>query len=152
MGLDISHDCWHGAYTAFRRYRNKLAELTGVPLALMEGFYDQGELTANFQLWSDRKGDAQLPLILDEAEPCLPIPWELLKRDPIHTLLNHSDCDGTIPWRKCKALADRLEGLLPDLEKEGDGGGHIGSYADKTRLMIEGLRLAYDRQETVRFG
>jgi hypothetical protein len=29
MGLDTSHDCWHGAYSAFNRFRTKLAEVAG---------------------------------------------------------------------------------------------------------------------------
>jgi len=29
MGLDTSHDCWHGAYSAFHRWRVKLAEVAG---------------------------------------------------------------------------------------------------------------------------
>ena len=29
MGLDTTHDCWHGAYSAFHRWRTKLAEVSG---------------------------------------------------------------------------------------------------------------------------
>jgi hypothetical protein len=29
MGLDTSHDCWHGAYSSFNRWRDKLAEVAG---------------------------------------------------------------------------------------------------------------------------
>jgi hypothetical protein len=29
MGLDTSHDCWHGAYSAFGRWRQKLCEIAG---------------------------------------------------------------------------------------------------------------------------
>jgi hypothetical protein len=42
MGLDTSHGCWHGAYSAFSRWRTKLAEVAGVPLPLMEGFWGRG--------------------------------------------------------------------------------------------------------------
>jgi hypothetical protein len=31
MGLDTTHDCWHGAYSAFMRWRRKLAEVAGYP-------------------------------------------------------------------------------------------------------------------------
>lgn len=29
MGLDTSHDCWHGAYSAFMRWRKALCEVAG---------------------------------------------------------------------------------------------------------------------------
>ena len=29
MGLDTTHDCWHGAYSAFMRWRQKIAEVAG---------------------------------------------------------------------------------------------------------------------------
>lgn len=29
MGLDTSHDCWHGAYSAFMRWRTAIAEVAG---------------------------------------------------------------------------------------------------------------------------
>ena len=27
MGLDTTHGCWHGTYSAFNRWRNKIAEM-----------------------------------------------------------------------------------------------------------------------------
>lgn len=39
MGLDTSHDCWHGAYSGFNRWRKKLAEVSGYgDLGDYEGF------------------------------------------------------------------------------------------------------------------
>jgi hypothetical protein len=38
MGLDISHGCWEGAYSAFMRWRQQIAEVAGIPLMLMDGF------------------------------------------------------------------------------------------------------------------
>lgn len=29
MGLDTSHDCWHGAYSLFNRWRTKICEVSG---------------------------------------------------------------------------------------------------------------------------
>lgn len=42
MGLDTSHDCWHGAYSAFNRWREAVAKAAGIPLQLMEGFWGYG--------------------------------------------------------------------------------------------------------------
>ncbi len=38
MGLDTTHDCWHGPYSSFNRWRTQLAAEIGLPLPLMEGF------------------------------------------------------------------------------------------------------------------
>lgn len=38
MGLDTSHDCWHGAYSAFARWRKRIAASIGINLDSMEGF------------------------------------------------------------------------------------------------------------------
>lgn len=38
MGLDTTHDCWHGAYSAFHRWRVRVAQLIGVDLDEMRGF------------------------------------------------------------------------------------------------------------------
>lgn len=29
MGLDTTHDCWHGSYSSFNRWRKKLCEVAG---------------------------------------------------------------------------------------------------------------------------
>ena len=123
MGLDTTHDCWHGAYSAFSRWRVEIARVAGMPpLEMMEGFIHDGQ-----------QG----------------IKWEILKPDVLHVLLNHSDCDGHISWRNTKKLADRLAELLPLLE--GDGGGHIGSYREKTQIFIDGLLAAHEAHERVEF-
>lgn len=138
MGLDTSHDCWHGAYGAFMKWRMKIAEVAGLPpLMLMEGFYDP-----------DRYGDS-----LEDRwylKGLLPISWDCLKDDPIHELLYHSDCDGEIPWESCAGIADSLEKLMPLLPHE-DVGGHIGYWEDKTQQFIDGLRLAASKKENVDF-
>lgn len=119
MGLDTSHGCWHGAYSAFGRWRGKLAEVAGLDLLSMEGFGGEME-------------------------------WEALPPDPLHVLLNHSDCDGEIRWQDCGPLADRLSELLP-LLPDGDAGGHIGFWREKTQQFIDGLREAFEAKEDVEF-
>lgn len=39
MGLDVSHGCWEGPYSAFMRFREALAKEADIPLGLMEGYY-----------------------------------------------------------------------------------------------------------------
>jgi len=47
MGLDTSHNCWHGAYSSFNSFRIKLAKEIGIELYEMEGF------TSNGKPWSE---------------------------------------------------------------------------------------------------
>ena len=38
MGLDVSHDCWHGPYSSFARFREQLANCIGTNLNNYEGY------------------------------------------------------------------------------------------------------------------
>lgn len=148
MGLDTTHDCWHGAYSAFMRWRQELAHAAGLPpLDLMEGFYTKGDYRD--PIYFAKKG-----LKADDAfadlERCLPIKWECLKPSPLYVLLHHSDCEGELEWKDCGPIANALEDLLPKLPN-GDGGGHIGNWRDKTQTFIDGLRKANAAKENVVF-
>lgn len=134
MGLDTSHDCWHGAYSAFHRWRMEVARIARIPLPLMEGFY----------------GGWATPEVTGELARFLPIPWDAYKSDPLCVILNHSDCEGEIPWEQCSALADRLAEIIPELPQEPDYG-HIRDWREKTQLFIDGLRAAAAAHENVEF-
>jgi hypothetical protein len=152
MGLDTSHNCWHGAYGAFMRWREKIANVAGLPpLELMEGFYTPlYPKPANLNLPSLYHGIDEEERYLKHIDSQLPIKWECLKPSPLHFLLYHSDCDGNIPWSKCRKIANELEKLISKLPDE-DVGGHIGNWREKTRTFVDGLRLAYSKKENVRF-
>lgn len=147
MGLDTSHDAWHGAYSAFMRWREMICKVAGMPpLEMMEGFWEAGSYrdpSICIQHQSDK--DTVQRFIAD-----LPIKWEALKPDPLHKLLFHSDCDGEIAWEDCGPIADRLEELLPKFPN-GDGGGHIGNWRDKTSQFIQGCRAAFEAKENLEF-
>jgi hypothetical protein len=148
MGLDISHDAWSGAYSAFSRWRDKLAEVVAIPLPLMQGHY--GHL---FPL-DNIANDPTVPVWSKDAlmgyHNLLPISWDILKPDVLHILLHHSDCDGTIEAEHLIPLADRLAEILP-LLPDGDGGGHIGNWRAKTQQFIDGCRLAASLNEPLIF-
>lgn len=148
MGLDVSHDCWSGPYSKFMRFRRELATVAGVPLDLMDGFYEPPlALTLDGQLmagWIRRCSEA------------LPIDWALLKPDPIHVLLNHSDCDGVIEVADCEPLAVRLFELVPAIEARDEGrvaqfGAFADQWAPRVTRFAEGLMEASRAGEVVEF-
>ena len=121
MGLDTSHGCWHGSCSSFGRWREKISEVAGY---------------GNLNDYSGFGGDKE---------------WPAPSSDPLVLLLHHSDCDGELAFNDCAPIADALEVLLPSLVRAGDGGGHIGSYAEKTATFIAGLRQASLSKENVGF-
>lgn len=153
MGLDTSHGAWHGAYSAFMRWREKIMEVAGLPpLELMEGFYYKGSHGDPFSLLNYKypKGDELDMSALRRIEVKLPIKWKCLKPNPLHELLSHSDCDGYINWSSCKKIADELSKLIDKLPDE-DNGGHIGNWREKTQTFIDGLNKAYVAKEKLDF-
>ena len=92
MGLDTSHNCWHGPYSSFMRWRMAVCKAAGLgDLLQYEGF----------GLSKTKQFDAS---------------------DPLTILLWHSDCDGEIAYTDCTALARRLEEILPKLDPSGESG------------------------------
>lgn len=143
MGLNVSHDAWTGAYGAFGRWRQHLAEVAGYAVAKVQWLpadawdgprdtvlIDWGHITK-----ANRQGE------WTEAER---------PKDPLIYLIAHSDCDGVIHPVEAALLADRLQELLPLLD-ESKSGGHIQSMRQKTGQFIAGLRDAVSRDETVEF-
>jgi|SRR6185369_3412407 len=142
MGLDTSHDCWHGSYSAFTRWRNTIAEVAGY--SLMEPTPEERE--KYFVV-------SKYPMIEWDGieEKNYGGDWSQMPGDPLIVLIAHSDCDGVIHPEHGRPLADRLEQLLPLLPEE-DAPGHIGNWRDKTQRFIDGLRQAARLGEDVEFG
>lgn len=125
MGLDTTHDCWHGPYSAFMRWREGLhvhimaARGTPDPLGL-DGYrraMEQG-------LWPYN----------DE-------------NDPLDVLMSHSDCDGEIAAEMCGPLADALEKLLERMPPRA----LYDTLRPATERFIAGLRRAAAAGEAVEF-
>jgi hypothetical protein len=154
MGLDCSHNAWHGGYMSFMLWRKKIAEAAGLPpLELMEGFYGPlagGNLPTLYHGPETRGGaQGQSPYLAD-LDARLPIKWGCLKPSALHELLYHSDCDGEIAADRCGPIADALEALIPLLPDE-VGGGHIGNWRAKTQQFVDGLRAAASAGEPLDF-
>lgn len=141
MGLDISHDAFHGAYSAFNRFRQTVAKAIGgsfpfhTPEFLAERAAEGQEINPMWWYWGH--GYSQ------ETHPGL------------YEFFMHSDCDGDIGPVACGRIATELEALLPAIEKLDDGGaGHIehqGGYVAVTRKFIEGCRKAALAGERLEF-
>lgn len=142
MGLWTSHACWQGAYSAFTRWRNTIAEVAGyqlmdcTPEERAQGHFGQYPMIE----WSGI-GPENF-----QGE------WHRTPPDPLIVLIAHSDCDGVIHPEQAGALAKRLEELMPKLREMGDAPGHIGNWADKTQRFIDGLREAAALDEDVVFS
>lgn len=118
MGLRVSHECWDGPYSSFHEFRIELARAVGIYLPAMEGFADR-----------------------EERLKCDPIPWSSLPSDPLHELLNHSDCEGIIESNRCIPIADRIDAVA----------GRMRRWQRDALQFASGLRLAASLGDPVNF-
>lgn len=146
MGLDITHDCWHGGYISFHVWRTGIARAFGIPYDLMEGLY-RGSVETFFYVNPRTELEKSAWL---EFTSMLPLKWDMLKPDPVHILLTHSDCNGEISWEDAGAIVDSLEKIIP-LLPDGEGGGHVGNWKITTQKFVDGLRKANKAKENVEF-
>lgn len=93
MGLDTTHGCWNGPYSAFARWREAVAAAAGIT--------DLGEF------WS------KAPVVRDE----LMGRWAKTPDNPLMVLLMHADNEGVIQHAQCQPLATALTELLPKLQR-----------------------------------
>lgn len=138
MGLDVSHDCWSGAYSAFQRWRNGVAEAAGYELT------PRDELAGTLGYWRSEWED--IPDLMSKLEG----KWDTPPDDPLLVLLIHSDCGGSISASVAPFLAERLERLIPLLSDD-ECGGHISNMRTKTQTFVDGLRDAAEAGEEVEF-
>lgn len=152
MGLDCSHDAWSGAYSAFNRWRDQVARAAGY--AIWPVIYDDCKL-------SNGSGFGRDTIMIDwghVTEENLMGVWAETPTDPLIVLIAHSDCDGDIHPAQAVPLADRLEGLLPELdaiEAEVASMGHMaarGGLRGCTEKFITGLREAAAANEPLEFA
>lgn len=134
MGLDTSHDCWHGPYSQFMRWREWLSLFV-----MMERMQDDPRAAEIRNMGATREAYDRAYEEGQYADQSV----------PINVLMNHSDCDGDIPADMCAPLADALQELVKKHMPE------RGTYDEKrpaTERFIAGLRLAAEHGEPVEFG
>ena len=128
MGLDTTHNCWHGPYSRFKHFRNHLAQVAGYMVAEVK--YDDGYIAETVMVdW----GHLQRHLAGD---------WDETPEDALLVLIVHHDCEGVIRHAQTQALADRMEELLPDVSED---------WKTRTQEFIDGLRDAHSKGEDVEF-
>lgn len=135
MGLDTSHDAFHGAYSAFNNFRRFLLKSIGGSFPP----HENKELKGGHWYWEE------------ESEYSSETHKGLLE------FFAHSDCDGEISPEMCKLVADELEEILPKVQELAEiepSYGHIardGGWVAVTNLFIEGCRLAHKCNEPLEF-
>ena len=139
MGLDTTHEAWHGAYGAFTRWRHALARAAGYEVYEIRPGRDE-----TFIDW----GHTEERNYYGEWDS---IPCGIKGPDPLLILIVHSDCDGHIEPHHCALLAGRLTELLPLIPEDEDGGGHLGNVRAKTEQFIAGCIAAATAGERLEF-
>ncbi len=123
MGLDTTHDAFHGPYSAFNRFRKDIAKVWG----------------GSYPPHNDPNLDDKyvyFPDFMDE-------------NSGMAIFMRHSDCDGEINAEDCLKVADELEELLPKLERYKDDN-PFNSHSRAVQF-IKGCRLAHKRKEILEF-
>jgi len=88
MGLDTTHEAWHGPYSSFNQFRYWLANLIGISL--------------NDYIGYNENGTKDLTSI----------------NHPLMPLFNHSDCDGKLTSDECKQIAEGIDSALKNTEPD----------------------------------
>lgn len=148
MGLDCSHDAFHGAYSAFNRMRQFVCAATGgsFPPHWMHG--------PNGDLLKDDAGNIRKHDLDDNYFQCGE-DYARVEWPGLYEFLEHSDCDGEIDPAMCVKVADDLERLLPKMEAlRWESFGHIaarGGFIEVVRKFIAGCRAAAAENEPLDF-
>lgn len=134
MGLDTTHGCWNGPYSAFGRWREWIS------LYVMQDRADAGDERAKEIAYMGATREAIMRA------------WEEGHYDdqtvPINVLMNHSDCEGEIPANVCGPLADALQAII---DKRMPGRALYDEKRPATERFIAGLREAAAAGEAVGF-
>lgn len=87
MGLDTSHNCWHGAYSSFMRFRRSLGAQIGI---VLDSYNDYGGTSG--------------------------IHSSQIQHD-LMPLFNHSDCDGELSVKESEQIVKGLNSVLENFNE-----------------------------------
>lgn len=147
MGLDTSHDCWHGSYGGFAEFREAVGKAAGFNYrtrkdelgshSLLDIDWDSVPIERLYGKWGKQPPTVESVGIYDP-----PI------TDPVLYLLVHSDCDGKLRRGYLPALRNRLEEIEPAYRAQF----HDDSFmAGRLRVFVEGLDRAIAANQHVDF-
>lgn len=149
MGLDTTHDAFHGAYSAFNRLRQAVCAATG------GSFPPHWEYGPGGELKKDERGRTIYRTDIAADHFACGDAYASDSHPGLYEFLAHSDCDGEISPEMCAKVADDLEALLPRIEAlEWADAGHIardGGYVAVVRRFIAGCRAAAAAGEPLGF-
>lgn len=116
MGLDVSHDAFSGAYSAFNRLRQIVAKSIGGSFPPHEN--KSLGLDENSWYWGLEHDPESTPGIAE--------------------FMSHSDCDGEISPEVCVQIADELEALLPKIAEVAPAelSGHVARAGGYVEVVI----------------
>lgn len=133
MGLDTTHDAWHGSYSSFNAFRLAIADRLGWP-------HTTKPWGGETYMVPYEKHEANGEVVRHMVEGR----WKNPPADIIEALLLHSDCDGWLEVDMLEPLAERLEGLA-------DEGGWENWIEDSLRQFAVGCRTAALKGEPMEF-
>lgn len=142
MGLTTSHNAYQGSYSGFGAWRRRIAELGGYPIVQVPSYWSESQTMDGTDIDYMAYKPENFAGKWDKDE---------LPEDPLLFLIIHSDCAGMILPTHCKKLADRLDGILKDMDPEEICPAHYHTLHSVTAQFIEGLRLAHKERRRLRF-
>lgn len=129
MGLDTTHDCWHGAYGGFKIFREAVGKAAGLPYRKAK---DGDGLVLDID-W-EQVTEGQIAGQWGKQDPVgyrTPGSYDPPIRDDVLYLLIHSDCGGKLRRGYLPRLRKRLSELVPAYEK-------LVAETDTYRNYLEG--------------
>jgi len=149
MGLDCSHDAFHGSYRAFDYLRRLVCAATGGSYPPHWVVDEKGHPI------KDKNGRIVRHEGLDERWFYFGDEYSKKKCPGLTLFLSHSDCDGEISPEMCTVVADELSELMPKIRAmQWEPWGHIvsaGGYAACVQRFIAGGRAAAKAGEALMF-
>ena len=149
MGLDCSHNAFHGAYGAFNRLRQEVCRAMGGSFPPHWKYNESGDIEI------DDGGLATRNTELEDGFWYSGDGYDEESHPGLYEFLKHSDCDGEISPEMCAKVADELEAILPKVESlNSKAYGHIaasGGYSSTLKQFIAGCRAAALAGEPLKF-
>lgn len=122
MGLDTTHNAWHGSYSSFNRFRYALAKRIGIDLNDYKGYGDSGTKD------------------LESID------------HPLMDLFNHSDCDGELTPEQCERIMKGLDMVIAGIPILLDAWSDEYVFRQQAIRFRDGCKEAYERREVLEFN